>query len=76
MVYDVWVTETYCALVRVEADDSFAARDKVDDALINIDPVNEMRFVGRSISFMRRDDRVDIDLTRKEAEDGDDDKAS
>lgn len=71
MIYDVWVTETYTALVRVEAEDEREARDKVDNALINTDPVSDMRFAGRSISFMGHGNRVDIDLTGEDAEDED-----
>lgn len=68
MIYDVWVTETYTALVRVEAESEREAQDKVDNALINTDPVNDMRFAGRSVSFMGHDSRVDIDLTGEVAE--------
>ena len=72
MIYDVWVTETYNALVRVEAEDEFDAQDRADAFAAGLDPA-KMRFGERVTEVdagyepgMEQDNHVDFDLTKKE----------
>ena len=78
MIYDVWVTEIYNVLVRVEAEDEFDAQDRADAFVAELDPMKDMRFGERTAEVdagyepgMEQDNHVDVDLTKKEAEDGD-----
>lgn len=73
MIYDVWVTEIYDVLVRVEAEDEFDAQDRADSIVAELDPVKEMHFAERTAEVdagyepgTERDNHVDVDLTKKE----------
>lgn len=78
-MYDVWVTEIYDVLVRVEADGCNEAREKAHDAA-ELRLPTEGNTCGATTEIVDvygapPDNRagIDLDTTKKEAEDGDGD---